>query len=379
MRAQPSTHPDEMARPGPAPSSAGSRRAVGIWLLCVAVAVLVQVVLGGVTRLTDSGLSITEWKLILGVLPPLTHEAWVEAFQKYQQIPQFQKLNSTMTLEGFQFIYFWEWLHRLWGRLLGFFFLVPLVVFWRQGRLGGLVKPLTILFVLGGAQGLLGWIMVQSGLTELVYVSHFRLAAHFVLAVGLLAALVWYALPLVGWTATATKSAAERAPEAAGAPPKKLIASTVVTSTVVTTPLVSTTKWLIALTFVQLVYGGFMAGLKAAIYAPTWPTINGSWFMPELASVADFVNAPLGVHFVHRTLAYLLALGVMLWWWQAKTALPRLRQVVLSLVLLQVLLGIIATIGSYLPGHLLLYGALHQLVGTVFAVSLVAALRVMRG
>lgn len=370
MRASPSRSPDEFAAPQAAGRPSGTQRPVGVWLLCMALAVLVQVVLGGVTRLTDSGLSITEWKLILGVLPPLTHDAWVEAFQKYQQIPQFQKLNSTMTLDGFQFIYFWEWLHRLWGRLLGFYFLIPLVMFWRKGQLGGLVKPLTILFVLGGAQGLLGWVMVQSGLTQLVYVSHFRLAAHFVLAVALLAALVWYALPLVGWTSAPTTSARARAPEAAGAPPQKLIVST--------RRLIKSTQWLIALTTLQLVYGAFMAGLKAAIYAPTWPTINGSWFPPQVTELAHLVNAPLGVHFMHRTLAYLLALGVMLWWWQAKTALPRLRQVVLSLVLLQVLLGIIATLGSYLPGHLLLYGALHQLVGTVFAVSLVAALRVVR-
>ncbi|HET7539921.1 MAG TPA: COX15/CtaA family protein [Polyangiaceae bacterium] len=359
MRPSPSTRPDRAEGPEPERRAARSRHAVGVWLLLVALAVLVQVVLGGVTRLTDSGLSITEWKLLLGVLPPLSHEAWLDAFHKYQQIPQFQKLRPTMTLDEFQFIYFWEWLHRLWGRLVGFFFLVPLVVFWQKGRLGGLARPLTFLFVLGGAQGLLGWIMVKSGLTELVYVSHLRLAAHFVLAVSLLAALVWYALPLVDWAHD------ERTPRGA---PSAHSAST---------QLITATKLLVALTFVQLVYGGFMAGLKAAMYAPTWPTINGSWFPSNVTSLLDLVSSPLGVHFVHRTLAYLLTVAVLVWFWQARSALPRLRHALLGLVLLQVLLGITATVGSYLPGHLLLYGALHQLVGTVFAVVLVGALRLL--
>jgi cytochrome c oxidase assembly protein subunit 15 len=320
---------------------------VGVWLLAVAAAVGVQVLLGGITRLTDSGLSITEWKPILGVVPPTDDAGWAEAFSKYQQIPQFQRLKSHLTLSEFKFIYFWEWFHRLWGRLLGVIFAVPLLVFWIQGRLEGLKARLLGLFALGGVQGVVGWVMVASGLQELVYVSHLRLAAHFLLAAVLLAALVWMGLGLLS------------APDAPRRDP----------------PLTRFTAVLLAAMVLQLTWGAFMAGLKAALAAPTWPTINGQWIPTGLFGGGWWWDDPLAVHFVHRMLAYLLVLATGVWWWIARRSLTAERHAVLSLALLQVVLGVLTTIQSVIPGRLLWLGVAHQLVGLGLWVALVASLR----
>ncbi|MCA2979279.1 MAG: COX15/CtaA family protein [Myxococcaceae bacterium] len=325
--------------------SPASRRPVGLWLLAMAVAVLVQVVLGGVTRLTDSGLSITEWKPILGVVPPTDEAGWGEAFAKYQQIPQFQRLKSHLTLEDFKVIYFWEWFHRLWGRLLGVFFVVPMVVFWRRRRLEGLEARVLGLLALGGAQGVMGWVMVASGLQELVYVSHLRLAAHFLLAAVLLGWLVWLGLgcvagPLRGSPGPVAKGAAA----------------------------------LLVLLFVQFAWGAFMAGLKAAAVAPTWPTINGQWLPSGLFGGGGWWwNDPLAVHLVHRTLGYGLALGVVGWWWASRRALGVPRHAPLGLVGLQVLLGALTTLNALDPARLLWLGVTHQVTGLLLMVSLVAA------
>lgn len=330
--------------------SAERARPVGVWLLVVAAAVVVQVLLGGITRLTDSGLSITEWKPILGVVPPTDDAGWADAFSKYQQIPQFKLLKSHLTLEEFKGIYFWEWFHRLWGRLLGFFFIIPLVVFWRQERLEGLKARLLGLLALGGAQGVMGWVMVASGLQDLVYVSHLRLAAHFMLAAVLLAALVWNGLVLLS-------------------PPA---------SKPVERPLVRFTGVLLATLALQLTWGAFMAGLKAAMAAPTWPTINGQWVPTGLFGGGGWWwNDPLAVHFVHRGLAYALVIALAAWWWMTRKALRTERHVVLGLVLAQVTLGVLATVQSVYAGRLLWFGVAHQLTGLLLMVGLVAALRAL--
>ncbi len=322
------------------------QRAVGLWLLVVAAAVVVQVMLGGVTRLTDSGLSITEWKPILGVLPPTDDESWNVAFSKYQQIPQFQRLKSHLTLDEFKFIYFWEWVHRLWGRMLGFLFVIPLAVFWKQGRLEGLKGRLLVLLLLGGAQGVMGWVMVASGLQDLVYVSHLRLAAHFMLAAVLLAALVWQGASLV-WP-----------------------------STVVDLPLARSTLVLLGALAVQLTWGAFMAGLKAALVAPTWPTINGQWLPTAIFGGGGWWwNDPLAVHVVHRTLAYALVIGLVAWWWNSRAVLGAIRHVVLGLVVAQTTLGALTTVQSVYAGRLLWFGVAHQLVGLSLMVALVIALQ----
>lgn len=325
--------------------SSSTPRAVGWWLLAVAAAVLVQVGLGGITRLTDSGLSITEWKPLLGVIPPHDDAGWADAFSRYQQIPQYVQLKSHLTLDEFRFIYFWEWFHRLWGRMLGVIFGVPLLVFWRRGQVRGLGGRLALLFVLGGLQGALGWFMVASGLQDLVYVSHLRLAAHYMFAMFLLVALVWIALGVL------------RAP---GAP--------------ASSRLKQVTGVLVGALAVQLTWGAFMAGLKAALMAPTWPDINGVW-VPAAMMNESWVSHPLSVHFIHRTLGLVLLLAFAAWWWASRAVLTFERHAVVGLAFAQVLLGIsVLLIGPRL-GSLLWLGLAHQLVGTLLLVALVTALQ----
>jgi cytochrome c oxidase assembly protein subunit 15 len=165
-----------------------SSRPVAIWLLIGVFMIIVQIVLGGITRLTGSGLSITEWDVITGTLPPLTDSKWLEEFHKYQQTPQYRLLNFDFTLTDFKFIFFWEWFHRLWGRLIGVVFFIPFLVFLFQRRFrSDMVQPLIILFLLGALQGAVGWIMVASGLVgDAIYVKPTRLALHFVFAMVLL-------------------------------------------------------------------------------------------------------------------------------------------------------------------------------------------------
>jgi cytochrome c oxidase assembly protein subunit 15 len=331
-----------MSSPSPIP------RAVGWWLLLVAAAVFVQVGLGGITRLTDSGLSITEWKPLLGVIPPHDDAGWAEAFARYQQIPQYIQLKSHLTLEEFRFIYFWEWFHRLWGRLLGFVFGIPALVFWRRGQLKGLERRMIGLFVLGGGQGFLGWFMVASGLQDLVYVSHLRLAAHFMLALFLLSALVWTAVEIL-------------------------------TPSPLTDPRLRRGSWvLLALLCVQLTWGAFMAGLKAVLMAPTWPTINGMWFPSAVWSELPWQH-PLSVHFIHRTLGYCLLLGFAAWWWATRKSLTWQRHLVLALVCAQVTLGVITLLFSTHQGALLWLGLAHQLTGTALLASLVSCLPLPAG
>ncbi|HZY69051.1 MAG TPA: COX15/CtaA family protein, partial [Devosia sp.] len=182
-------------------------RPVRIWLYVIALMVLAMVVVGGLTRLTESGLSITEWKPVTGIIPPLSEADWQAEFELYQQIPQYQVLNQGMTLDEFKFIYFWEWFHRALGRVIGLVFAVPFLVFLFQRRFDwSLAAPLAGLFVLGGFQGALGWWMVTSGLTTLTSVSQYRLAAHLTAALLLFMALVWVARRLTPARAVANNS-----------------------------------------------------------------------------------------------------------------------------------------------------------------------------
>jgi heme a synthase len=335
---------------------------VAIWLLTGVFMIIVQIVLGGITRLTDSGLSITEWKPILGAVPPRSEEAWQKAFDHYKQIAQFKHLHSYFSLEDFKSIYFWEWLHRLWGRMIGIVFIIPFFFFLFTRRFSRqMVKPLIILFLLGGLQGLIGWVMVQSGLNdEDLYVSHIRLAVHFIVALVLLVYTFWFALQLL-------VNERHRSYKASSA---------------------SFLLVIIALLVVQLVYGAFMAGLKAAPSAPTWPTINGEIFPANMSSYAgkshsffsSLVNNPITVHFIHRNLAYLLLVLVIYWAVQMNRNLPGSirwsRWFPLFLVLLQAILGIVTVLTSpqRVPQH---WGGfewnalLHQFVAMLLLLSLV--------
>lgn len=343
-----------------------SSRPVAIWLLAGAGMIIVQVLLGGITRLTGSGLSITEWKPIMGTLPPMNEQDWNNAFEKYKQIAQYKYLNSHFALSDFKFIFFWEWFHRLWARLIGVVFLIPFIIFLIQKRFKKeMIKPMIILFLLGALQGLGGWIMVQSGLedSELLYVSHYKLAIHFILALGLLCYALWFALDLL-------------------IPDEQIV---------INKPLRKLATWLVVLLVLQLIYGAFMAGLKAAATAPTWPGINGVWFPENIHSFGGYefsglsflTDHPLVIHFIHRNLAYLISILVFVWCWKAgKVTGTKLFQktkwLPLLIVLLQVLLGILTVLNVLNKNTFLWLGVAHQFVAMILLLSLVWILYTVR-
>jgi cytochrome c oxidase assembly protein subunit 15 len=343
-----------------------SSRPVAIWLLIGVFMIMIQVLLGGITRLTGSGLSITEWAPIMGTVPPLNETEWNQAFDQYKQIAQYKYLNTHFTLEDFKFIYFWEWFHRLWARLIGVVFLIPFIIFLVQKRFKQeMVRPLIVLFLLGALQGLVGWIMVKSGLndSELLYVSHYKLAIHFILALGLLVYTLWFALKLL-------------VPASQLSPKPRLN---------------RLLNWILGLLVLQLIYGAFMAGLKAATTAPTWPDINGGFWPQPLSSFAGrsygalqtIVDHPLMIHFIHRNLAYIITALVLIWTlraWkeQGSSLFRRLRSWPLILVLLQVMLGIFTVLYSPKPDALLWLGVAHQAVAMLLLLALVAGKYVVR-
>jgi cytochrome c oxidase assembly protein subunit 15 len=265
-------------------------RAVRWWLLAVAALIAIMVLVGGATRLTESGLSITEWKPVTGALPPLSDTQWTQAFEGYKAIPQYRELNAGMSLSEFKSIFWWEWSHRLLGRVIGIAYLLPFLWFlWRGAFSGELKRRLWAIFALGGLQGVVGWWMVASGLSERVEVSHYRLATHLVLALLIFAAIVW---TLRRW-----------ADRPSAAPNLRLKATSVV---------------LLVLTFVQLYLGALVAGLRAGRVYNTWPDIDGG-FIPSAARLffdqpwwRNLFDNTLTVQFEHRMTAYaLFALAVL--------------------------------------------------------------------
>lgn len=280
-----------MASAGGNDASRSAHQAVRVWLLVVAALIFLLVSIGGATRLTGSGLSITEWQPIMGVVPPFTDAAWQEAFDKYRQIPQYQHINKGMSLAAFKFIYWWEWSHRFLARLVGIVFLVPLVFLLATGRIGRpLASRLGLVFLLGALQGFIGWYMVRSGLAERVSVSQYRLALHLSLAVLILGAILWTAFSL-------------RSPARRNAP----------------LPGYTTAGLLLALVFVQIVAGAFVAGMKAGSGYNTWPLMEGRIIPDGLFALYPrwvnlFENA-VTVQFNHRLLAYvLIALAIWQTW-----------------------------------------------------------------
>jgi heme a synthase len=265
-------------------------RAVQLWLYAVAAMVLAMVLVGGATRLTESGLSITEWQPVMGVLPPMSETQWLAEFHKYQAIPQYRELNQGMSLDAFKTIFWWEWTHRLLGRLIGAVFLLPLVWFLWRGWIGpGLRSRLWLIFGLGALQGAVGWWMVASGLVHRVEVSQYRLATHLLLACVIYIAILWTALGL-----------GERAPEPAA---PRIRASAI---------------GLVILVLAQIYLGALVAGLRAGYVYNTWPLIDGS-FVPEVSRLfllappwRNFFENTLTVQFDHRMLAYTIWICVLL-------------------------------------------------------------------
>lgn len=275
----------------PATTSAHDKRILAAWLAAVALMVMAMVVIGGATRLTESGLSITEWKVVTGALPPLSEQAWQAEFEKYKKIPEYQLINKGMSLHEFKGIYWWEWIHRLWGRLIGLAFFIPMMIFFAQKRIGRDVVPVVLgLFVLGGLQGALGWYMVQSGLTERTDVSQYRLAAHLSLAFVVLGALIWMALRWAVPVPAGASRSAER--------------DTVLRWAAVV---------FLGLIFVQIVLGAFVAGLNAGKIYNTWPLMDGA-FVPQ-----NYLSMDIGwrnlfenmaaAQFNHRLMAYIVAVA----------------------------------------------------------------------
>lgn len=334
-----------------------SSRAVAIWLLIGVGMIVIQVLLGGITRLTESGLSITEWKPITGTLPPLNDIAWQAEFDKYKITDQFKYVHQNFNLSEFKSIFFWEWFHRVWARLMGMVFLVGFFYFLVKRKFKKeMILPMVGLFILGAIQGAIGWLMVKSGLVpEKYFVGHVELATHFIAALGLLSYTLWFALRFLI------------------TPEQK----------VVNPPLQKLLIAILIVLILQLIYGAFMAGLRAAISAPTWPDINGKMIPPGMNEMvpltSNFINNPITIHFIHRGLAYLLFGMIFTWWVKSKTIkvnplFTRLRLFLLMLISLQVLLGILTVLNATWSNRLVWLGVAHQFTAMLLVMLVVVLL-----
>ena len=304
-------------------------RAVALWLLVCCALVFAMVVVGGVTRLTRSGLSIVEWQPIAGTIPPLNQAEWQETFLKYQQTPQFRKVNHAMTLDEFKRIFWWEYIHRLLGRLIGAAFLLPFVWFSIRGRVSGrLAWKLAGIFVLGGLQGAMGWYMVKSGLVDNPRVSQYRLTAHLGIAFLIFAAMFWIALDVLFARGAETSA------------PRELRS---------TRGLRRAGTALVALVFLMVLSGGLVAGIHAGLAYNTFPLMNGSVVPREVFMLtpwyANFFANMATVQFDHRLIAWTLAIAVPLFWMRARRAdlSPRAKtatNLLLAMLIVQITLGI---------------------------------------
>jgi len=333
-----------------------------IWLLTGCILIAAMVVIGGITRLTGSGLSITQWKLVTGTIPPLNEAQWLKEFEEYKASPQFQKINSYFDLADFKNIYWWEYIHRLVGRAIGIVFLIPFLYFLLRKKLEPkLIPKLLLVFFLGGLQGFIGWYMVKSGLVDNPYVAHYRLALHLITAFITYGYILWLALSLTS-------------------PPTPLLEkrrgarfvrnfSTVVLFTVL----------------LQIVYGAFVAGTKAGFIYNTFPLMGTGFLPPGMGLLQPgwlnlFENMTT-LQFIHRCMGYLLTfMVILLWIYSLKNRLPfRLHhaiQLMMLIVLFQVVLGIITILNLHV--YPVLLGSLHQFGALlVFSVS-VYLLRLMQ-
>lgn len=331
----PAHHPAARAQPG----------AIANWLYGVALLVFVMVVVGGITRLTESGLSITEWNVVTGTLPPLSEQVWAAEFAKYQRIPEYIEVNAGMTLAEFKTIYFWEYIHRLLGRLVGVAFALPFAWFaLRRAIPTGYGWRLTALFALGGLQGAVGWWMVASGLSERTDVSHFRLAVHLLNALFIMSGLIWTALDL---------KALARDPAAR---PARLTGFSLA---------------VIAVLFVQLLFGAWVAGMNAGYAARTWPLMNDAFFPADVnwsrGVFHALTNDPFLLHFVHRWWAFAAVAALVLLGRAVRRLDRRISLAIHSAFGIQVLLGI-ATVMTSVN---LTLAVLHQAVGAILVASTV--------
>lgn len=317
---------------------------IKLWLWTGIVLVCAMVVLGGITRLTGSGLSIVEWKLISGILPPLNAEQWQVSFEAYKQFPQYQKVNQTITLSDFKQIFFWEYFHRLLGRLIGVFFLFPFLFFYRKGWLTGPLKiKLMVIFLLGSLQGFIGWYMVKSGLIDSPHVSHFRLAIHQGLAVLLIAFILWTVLS-VG---------------------RKESQTTPRFTVNMLAPIAC-----LALLFFQMVLGAFVAGLKAGFSYTNFPFMANSFLPPaEVVNSTPMLFNGVMLQFLHRWLAFFVVMSFFVLGYFSKSV-PEAQRYIRTLIILgifQLLLGI-ATLTLSVP---VVLGVAHQFLALLILMIVV--------
>ena len=330
-------------------------KGIRVWLLIGLIMLIGQVVLGGITRLTGSGLSITRWDIVTGVKPPLNDVEWQAEFELYKNTPQFHKINSTFTIQDFKFIYFWEYFHRLWVRALGFIFLIPfLIMVFRKKIDSYLIKRLALVVLLTILTASAGWIMVQSGLIDRPWVNAYKLTIHFILAVLVVTAMV------------------------------KTVADVYVYRSLKVSKAKYLVLGIISVTFIQLIFAGLISGMKAGLYYPSWPDMNGefvpsvlkdinNWHLENMINYDSFLFAPALIQFVHRSIAYLLLVLVLIMFFKLQNNIERSAKKWLNLSVLllftQVTLGILTVLN--VKGKIpLFYGVAHQLVGLLFFMSL---------
>lgn len=313
-----------------------------IWLLSGCLLLFMMVVVGGITRLTNSGLSMTDWHLVTDTFPPLTDAKWSQAFEEYKKFPEYQKINihNDFTLSDYKFIYFWEWFHRFIGRIIGLAFIVPFVYFLFKKRLStATIKKCAVLLFMGGFQGFLGWFMVRSGLINDPDVSHFRLALHLTFAFITFAYTLWVALDLIY-------------------PEKKKIEKSLRTIARVA----------LALLLLQIIYGGFVAGLNAGLIHNHWPLmsdeqfIHDSVFLEQKNLFLSFTEGKSGVQFVHRTLAYfVVGMIVLLYFKSMNFTLDKAQNNGIKILLLLVFVQFGLGVFTLLYGVPLWLGLIHQI------------------
>jgi cytochrome c oxidase assembly protein subunit 15 len=323
------------------------------WLYIGIVMVFIMVMIGGITRLTDSGLSMVDWKPIMGTLPPMNETQWLETFDKYKESPQFKELNSHFELTDFKRIFFWEYVHRVFGRLIGLVFIFPFIFFLIKGKVSKpLLWRLLLILVLGGSQGLLGWFMVKSGLVDIPTVNHFRLAAHLMTAFLTMSVIYWVSLEI-------------------RFPKEKQEAS-----------LKKFKRWnwaLLGMVALQIMYGAFVAGKDAGLMHNTWPLMDGHYIHPAAVSIDSFwysvAHNKSTIQFIHRSLAILVfVFALSLFWESAKKklqgSLKRSYGIITVVVLAQFILGVLTLVLKVPITLAVLHqlGALVLLLGTIRAI-----------
>lgn len=338
------------------PTSGRSRTGMIVWLMALFLLVVVMVLVGGMTRLTDSGLSITEWKPVTGAIPPLNGPAWLAEFDKYRTTPEFQLVNSAMTLQEFKGIYWWEWAHRFLGRFIGLVWFVGFMWFWARGVIPtGWMSRFLALGLLGGLQGAVGWWMVSSGLTgRMVDVASYRLAIHLGLAFLIIVLIAWFVLELRLTGAELLQARRRRDGR-----------------------LMRLSSVLIGLLFVQILLGALVAGIHAGRSFPTWPSMNGEFLPSESFGYtplwSNFFENPALVQFNHRMLGYLAVIfGGFVWWRSRRSALSGVRathMLAFGMLLLQMVLGIVTAVYAA-PLHAAIT---HQLGAVVLIILMIRA------